>query len=474
MYAVFEILDVKDMCSLLQCSKRLRSVAESCSSAWNSIRITPIVTGAKGLSAPVSVLGRLTPSCWQQIRHLDLSWCGNLGDSSVQRMSSLGLRDSLTAVNLSGCTQLTDAALLELSPDRCPRLREANFSYLPNVKGTTLQLFFAEGTSVLSTLRVCCTHSALLHLLSASASCLESLDVSCYCGYLGNANFKSVDLAVLINAHPSLRYITAAGRNLPSCEAVASRGITVVSRDVMSCVMGAQLLSTVPDAVREGADVNARHNLGRTALHEACRAGRPDAVLVLLQAGADPNLADAFGKVPLSYTLHADIVRQLVPVTRGTSLLHRKLLTGLNLQQQLRGGSLAASDQNMEDVLFLVDLDFRSMQLQALDAKALLVALLKNKAFVKKFIMECEEPYTNNTFERRELLNKTLNNSFVFDSISFQMTSSERYNVLDSLRDAEFMDSDEGMVPARDDEAKRQKMKTKLRRCQVGFDEYDL
>lgn len=44
-------------------------------------------------------------------------------------------------------------------------------------------------------------------------------------------------------------------------------------------------------------DVNIRHGLGWTALMVACVNGRSGVVKVLLQAGANPNLADEFTNV---------------------------------------------------------------------------------------------------------------------------------------------------------------------------------
>lgn len=50
--------------------------------------------------------------------------------------------------------------------------------------------------------------------------------------------------------------------------------------------------------LHHGAEVDRRDNKGRTALHYAAGAG-PRAVALLLEAGADPNVAAADGRTPL-------------------------------------------------------------------------------------------------------------------------------------------------------------------------------
>lgn len=67
-------------------------------------------------------------------------------------------------------------------------------------------------------------------------------------------------------------------------------------------------VNEVKRALAEGADVNARHTLGWTALHVAAINGRLGAVKVLLEAGADPNLGDEFTdpkRIALTKGLHS-------------------------------------------------------------------------------------------------------------------------------------------------------------------------
>ena len=45
--------------------------------------------------------------------------------------------------------------------------------------------------------------------------------------------------------------------------------------------------------------VDAKNIFGRTALHEACKSGRPQSVALLLDSGADPNITDIIGDTPL-------------------------------------------------------------------------------------------------------------------------------------------------------------------------------
>ncbi|HAU28945.1 MAG TPA: hypothetical protein DCW68_02400 [Rhodospirillaceae bacterium] len=66
---------------------------------------------------------------------------------------------------------------------------------------------------------------------------------------------------------------------------------------------------TRPDALNKliamGANVNARDEDGRTALHMATRKHRPDHVALLLKAGANATLADDYGNGAIHYTTAA-------------------------------------------------------------------------------------------------------------------------------------------------------------------------
>lgn len=75
--------------------------------------------------------------------------------------------------------------------------------------------------------------------------------------------------------------------------------------------------------VGEGADVNRRHPLGWTALHVASVNGKANAVVALLEAGADPNLGDEFINVQRTaiekglHAIHGKTVE--VPVGRPST-----------------------------------------------------------------------------------------------------------------------------------------------------------
>ncbi|NXE15704.1 CLPB protein, partial [Lophotis ruficrista] len=56
-------------------------------------------------------------------------------------------------------------------------------------------------------------------------------------------------------------------------------------------------VSLLPRLLLEGADANARHRLGWTALMVAAISRNSSVVKVLLAAGADPNLGDDFSSV---------------------------------------------------------------------------------------------------------------------------------------------------------------------------------
>lgn len=58
-------------------------------------------------------------------------------------------------------------------------------------------------------------------------------------------------------------------------------------------------LDAAGKALDAGADVNARNKYGRTPLHDACRDGRPETARLLIDAGADVNVKGKHGDTPL-------------------------------------------------------------------------------------------------------------------------------------------------------------------------------
>ena len=56
--------------------------------------------------------------------------------------------------------------------------------------------------------------------------------------------------------------------------------------------------------ISHGVDVNATNKTNITALMRACEKGNKDAINVLLNAGADPNIADANGYTCLNYAAY--------------------------------------------------------------------------------------------------------------------------------------------------------------------------
>jgi ankyrin len=64
-----------------------------------------------------------------------------------------------------------------------------------------------------------------------------------------------------------------------------------------------QALVVIDQLIEAGADVSARDQFGRTAVHGAAIHGWNDAIRALVAAGADPSAADVNGDAPLAYAL---------------------------------------------------------------------------------------------------------------------------------------------------------------------------
>ena len=103
------------------------------------------------------------------------------------------------------------------------------------------------------------------------------------CGYLG-----MVDLLLARGADPSIRNPHSGATPLifTACEG---------SRRALHCLLKDQRVLATTDAQ----DIQ-----GQTALHKACYHGRSDVVRVLLEAGADPTVADINGHTVMDIAKH--------------------------------------------------------------------------------------------------------------------------------------------------------------------------
>lgn len=113
--------------------------------------------------------------------------------------------------------------------------------------------------------------------------------------------------AVVAGPRDDQRLITGArGKIMPVVMAALKAGADIEARDeigrtalIWSAFQGhGPMLAYLID---QGADVNARDNRNRTALIWAAIAGREVAVQTLLENGADPAIADADGNTAAAY-----------------------------------------------------------------------------------------------------------------------------------------------------------------------------
>ena len=131
----------------------------------------------------------------------------------------------------------------------------------------------------------------------------------------------STPATVYAGARDDQRLITGArGKIMPVVMAALNAGADIEARDeigrtalMWSAFQGHdQMLAYLID---QGAEVNARDHGQRTALVWAAIAGRTGAVEVLLESGADASLVDADGKTAAVHAAdegHSDIGRRLV------------------------------------------------------------------------------------------------------------------------------------------------------------------
>jgi ankyrin repeat protein len=96
--------------------------------------------------------------------------------------------------------------------------------------------------------------------------------------------------------------------NVAEVEKALRAGFDVNARDVgggtalMESIMHHEVCQVL---IRHGIDVNAQREMqldGFTALHMACIvSASPEVVTLMLEAGANPDVADQFGKKPIDY-----------------------------------------------------------------------------------------------------------------------------------------------------------------------------
>jgi len=77
-------------------------------------------------------------------------------------------------------------------------------------------------------------------------------------------------------------------------------------------------LIKVQTALENGANPNAKDNIGRTPLHEAAQEGHVEIVKLLLEHGANPLIADNGGHIPLDYAKDSTIRSLLESALRNS------------------------------------------------------------------------------------------------------------------------------------------------------------
>ena len=81
-----------------------------------------------------------------------------------------------------------------------------------------------------------------------------------------------------------------------------------------SCTLSSNRVSTqersrhIRELVKFGAKLNKANSVGRTALHEACMRGQLEVCDTLLELGANPNLMDIEGRLPIQLLCSSDSV----------------------------------------------------------------------------------------------------------------------------------------------------------------------
>ncbi|KAH8692272.1 ankyrin repeat-containing domain protein [Talaromyces proteolyticus] len=105
--------------------------------------------------------------------------------------------------------------------------------------------------------------------------------------------------------------------------------------------------------------INHQNDDGKTALHYACRSGRPETVKLLLEAGADPSLQDRLGRSPLESCAEFDEELELWGQYRTRNMYGAGIDIGDNnrpVQQGLLSGPLSylwTKDPRRIDARFL-------------------------------------------------------------------------------------------------------------------------
>ncbi|CAJ2506758.1 Uu.00g079440.m01.CDS01 [Anthostomella pinea] len=110
----------------------------------------------------------------------------------------------------------------------------------------------------------------------------------------------------LAKGHQNLAWLLIISNNC-DLEAKDSYGLTL-----LSCAAAYAHVDVVKQLLEKGADYEAKDSRnGRTPLSWAATYGHVDVVKQLLEKGADYEARDSYGRTPLSYAGHVDVVKQL-------------------------------------------------------------------------------------------------------------------------------------------------------------------
>lgn len=198
----------------------------------------------------------------------------------------------------------------------------------------------------------------------------------------------------------------------------------------------------ISELVKQGAQVNSLAQGGRSPLVEACSYGALEAVIVLLELGADPNFRSLYNRNPLMLTIGEVFIENK---NRHFEIAKLLIEAGININMVNQWGDsalhYAIKNNNAFEFVELLLIHHADPNLLNSDKKSpIIMAIDKPKVFdiLLKYKAEFDIKLINNLLAKKTCdIKQAITASLLNNGISFQTIFAQVENKLDYLLDLE-------------------------------------